>query len=485
MPTSAISAPGTDVTRQLAEFAASIKTADLPAPVVKRTSQLVLDQCGIALRARHEAAICAPIVRLLGRFGMGEGLCTVVGDPRSCAPPAAAFFNGCLGHALDFDDTHARGSIHPSAPIVAAALAAAETAGVDGAELVAGIVAGYEVQIRLSLALNPSAHYARGFHPTATCGAFGAAAAAARIFGAGADVIENALGLAGSQAAGSMQFLSDGAWNKAFHVGHAAMNGLIAAGLASEGFRGARQAIEGELGFLHGYSDQSDPALAVAGLGSEWETLNIAVKPYPSCRYGHAAMDALIDMRREHDLDSNAIKSVHVGLPATGIKIIGTPLADKQTPKNYVDGQFSMPFVAAVALREGAMGWDSYDRHLSDKATLTLCKRVDVFNDEAVEAEYPANMGGSAAVVMNDGSRLEKMVIVPKGEPGNFVSDAELIAKFNDLAAPVLDAKQRAELASALLDIAKAPYVNEVIHLSNPQQDLTLQAMQPQARLAS
>lgn len=440
----------TAVTRKLAEFTAALRFDDLPDEVVERTRLLVLDHVGIALRARHAAALNDAMSTALAKLGLGAGSGSVIGDATGYPPAAAAFYNGNLAHSLDFDDTHARGSIHPSAPIVPAAFAAAEMAGAHGRDVIAGIVAGYEVQIRLSLALKPSDHYARGFHPTATCGAFGAAAAAARVLGLSTDQIANAFGLAGSQAAGSMQFLLDGAWNKPFHTGYAAMSGLIAASFAAEGFRGAGEAIEGKAGFLHAYAPDPDPQAAIADLGEKFETMDIAVKPYPSCRYGHAAMDALIDLRTANDIDYREIDSVEVGLPRTGWNLIGDPESDKQSPKNYVDGQFSMPFVAAVALRDGKMGWDSYGPHLEDDETLALCKRVRTVVDPKVEDVFPAHMGGIVRVHTGRGE-FEKMVIIAKGEPENFLSAAEMRAKFDDLTGPYLGEAERDALAGALL----------------------------------
>ena len=199
---------------------------------------MVFDTVGIALRARHDTDSTPSLLAAVAKLGLAGGAATVIGDVDSYTPPGAALINGALAHSLDFDDTHAGGSVHVSAPIVPAALAAAELAGADGARLLAAIVAGFEVQIRLSMALDPHEHYKRGFHPTATCGTFGATAAAANIFGLDREQIESAFGICLSQAAGSLQFLADGAWSKRFQVGHAAMCGLTAASLASEGFRG-------------------------------------------------------------------------------------------------------------------------------------------------------------------------------------------------------------------------------------------------------
>jgi 2-methylcitrate dehydratase PrpD len=458
----------TAVTRKLSEFTAGLRFDNLPDEVVERTRLLIMDHVGIALRARHAAALNDAMSAALAKLGMGAGAGSVIGDEKGYAPTAAAFYNGNLAHSLDFDDTHARGSIHPSAPIVPAAFAAAEMADADGRDIISGIVAGYEVQIRLSMALKPSEHYARGFHPTATCGTFGAAAAAARVFGLTTDKIANAFGLAGSQAAGSMQFLLDGAWNKPFHTGYAAMSGLIAASFAAEGFRGAGEAIEGKAGFLHAYAPHPDPEAAVAALGEKFETMDIAVKPYPSCRYGHAAMDALIDLRAANDIDYQEITSVEVGLPRTGWNLIGDPEGDKQSPKNYVDGQFSMPFVAAVALRDGKMGWDSYAPHLKDDETLALCKRIRTVVDKQVEDAFPAHMGGLVRVHTGRGE-FEKMVVIARGEPENFLSGAEMRAKFDDLTGPYLGEADRDALAGALLALDGCTDLSGVLALTRPR----------------
>ena len=156
-------------------------------------------------------------------MGMAAGNSGVFGDAARYTPAGAALLNGALAHSLDFDDTHAAGSLHPGAPVIPAALAAGEMAGASGADVLAGIVAGYEVTCRVALALPAGEHYDRGFHPTATCGAFGAAAAAARVFGLSAEQVEGALGTVLSQCAGSLQFLANGAWTKRFQVGWAAV----------------------------------------------------------------------------------------------------------------------------------------------------------------------------------------------------------------------------------------------------------------------
>lgn len=458
----------TAITSQLAEFIAAMSYESLPAAVRERTKALVLDVTGIMLRARYDAQSTPAMLAAAARLGFAGGKCTVIADDAGYTPAGAAMLNGTLAHSLDFDDTHAPGSLHPSAPIVPAAFAAAEMSSADGKAVIAAIVAGYEVQIRLSLALNPAAHYDRGFHPTATCGAFGAAAAAGRLLGLTAQGHAEAFGIVLSMASGSMQFLVNGAWTKRSHVGHAAMCGLTAATLASEGYKGASEAVEGKWGFLHAYAPAADSAKVLDCLGQRWETLKIAVKPYPSCRYSHAAIDGLLALASAHDLKADEVQEVVVGLPQAGWKIIGDPAPAKQSPQSVVDGQFSMAFCAAVALRTGNFVWDDYARHLTDPATLALCKKVRTHIDPRADADFPAEMSASVAVKTARGM-FETYVKVPKGEPANFLSPAQLRAKFDGLVAPYLSAQRRDELASALLALDTARDIGAVLRLTRSQ----------------
>ena len=454
------------ITEEFAAWAAGIDASSLPAPVVARAKALVLDLVGNIVRARHDAESTPALLAAARSLGLCGGLATVFGDAARYTPAGAALVNGALAHSLDFDDTHAAGSLHPGAPVIPAALAAAELVRASGARLVAGIVAGYEATIRLALALPAGDHYDRGFHPTATCGAFGGAVAAARVFGLDARGMADALGIALSQAAGSLQFLANGAWTKRFQVGWSAMAGLAAASLAREGFRGASEAIEGRHGFLRAYAPAPRPERVLEGLGEVFELMATAVKPYPSCRYGHAAIDAALALRAEHGLRPEEITAVTVHLPAKGMLLIGAPAEKKAEPRNVVDAQFSGPFVVAAALATGAMGWESYAL-LDDPVVRALARRIRCVEDPEIEAEFPANMAGRTTVETGRGSFSAK-VVVPKGEPGNFLTEAELAAKFHGLADAILTPPKAAALAEAILSLEALPDVTELARLAGP-----------------
>lgn len=448
-------------TATLAGYVAALQFTDIPQDVLARAKLLTLDFLGSAIRARREAESTPSILQMLQALSLdGAGDSTVFGDDKHWTPAVAALLNGALGHSLDFDDTHADSSLHPSAPVVPAAFAVGELVGASGRDVLTAIVAGYEVCCRLGNALDPTSHYARGFHPTATAGTYGAAAAAAKLFGLSQDQIVAAFGVSGSQAAGSLQFLVNGAWNKRYQVGAAAMNGVIAATLAKNGFIGSTESVEGIHGLLVGYTDTPHHDKAVADLGSVYETMKIGVKPYPSCRYTHAAIDALIAMRREHNLTPAQITRVEVGLHKNGITLTGDA-PTKRHPRSIVGGQFSMFFTGALALEQGSFGWDDYTR-LGDPAIDALADKFDVVRDERLEGKtHP--FGARVSITTEDGVH-ERIYADPSGEPNSFPSDQAMTQKFLQLARPVLDGRAQ-RFADAVLTLERFAKVSEATAL--------------------
>ncbi len=459
-----------NVTAQLSAFSAGIMLDRLPAEVVARARFLLLDLIGNIVRARHDAESTPSFLSAARALGMAGGSSGVFGDDARYTPAGAAFLNAALAHSLDFDDTHAAASLHPGAPVIPAALVAGEMAGASGADVLAAIIAGYEVTCRIALALPAGEHYNRGFHPTATCGAFGAATAAGRVFGLDADGIAGALGTALSQAAGSLQFLANGAWTKRFQVGWAALNGLVAATLVREGFKGAAEALEGRHGFMRAYAPNPQPDRAVQDLGRVFELMNTAVKPYPSCRYGHAGIDAALALRSEHGLSAEEIEHVTLGLSKAGMLLVGEPAEKKRDPRNVVDGQFSGPFVIAAALATGHMGWDSYGL-LEDPVVRGLLPKVACAFEPEIEAEFPVNMSAKLTIRAR-GTQFERKMVVPKGEPGNFLTEAELRAKFAGLTDAILDSDRARRLAEAALSVESMPDISALICSGTPRTSL-------------
>jgi 2-methylcitrate dehydratase PrpD len=452
-------------TAKLAGYVADLKFEDIPQDVRERAKALTLDFLGSIIRARRDAESTPSLFKMLEDLALDrEGQSTVFGDAKAWTPAVAALLNGALGHSLDFDDTHADSSLHASAPVVPAAFAAGEAVGASGRDVLTAIVAGYEVCCRLGNALDPTSHYARGFHPTATAGTYGAAAAAAKLFGLSTPQIIAAFGVSGSQAAGSLQFLVNGAWNKRYQVGAAAMNGVIAATLARNDFVGATESVEGRHGLLVGYSDNAHPEKAIAGLGTTYETMKIGVKPYPSCRYTHAALDALIAMRREHNLTPDQIKRVEIGLHRNGITLTGDA-ATKRHPTSVVGGQFSMFFTGAVALDQGHFGWDDYKR-LREPAIDALADKFDVVQDDRLEIGRSHPFGARVSILTEDGMH-ERLHADPSGEPNSFPDAQAMAHKFFNLARPVLNGRAD-QLADAILSLERFDRVETATHLGRP-----------------
>ncbi len=419
----------TAVTQQLAAFAAGLSYADLPEAVTDRARLLLMDLSGIMVRAQALDSTVA-MKAALREIGHGHGQFRVFGDHERWSAHAAALIGAAAAHSLDFDDTHARSQLHPGAPVIPAALAAAQMANADAQTLLTGIVAGYEVMIRVALGLPPLAHSQRGFHLSATTGVFGAAAAAGRVLGLSAAQMEHAFGTALSEAAGTGQFVVNGAWTKRFHVGNAAASGLMAATLAHHGYTGAAQALEGREGFFNAYSPAPQPEMAVQGLGSVWEILASGLKPYPCCRGIHAPLDAVFALQRKAAIDWRQIESVRVGMAERSVYVVGEPQARRRQPQNVVDCQFSTHLCLAVALKHGHMGWDDYEPALADAELRPLMQRIAVYQDAECEALFPKCFSSVVEIRMTDGTRLREFVLQPRGEPETMLSPDELREKF-------------------------------------------------------
>lgn len=423
-------------TATLANFVWALRFDQLPAEVVDKAKQLILDLLGIALRASLDTE-CLPSIRA----GVDEiarpGEATVAGHPGRLSAAHAALLNGVLAHSLDFDDTHREGSIHPGAVVIPAALALAEEGGLDGRALITAIVAGYEVACRVSMALGPKSHYDRGFHPTATAGHFGATAAASSVLGLQPEAIESAFGINGSQAAGSLHYLNDGSWNKRLQVGLTAHNSVLAAQLARHGFFGAGAAVEGRLGFLHGYTDDPHPERVAANLWERWEIMHTAIKPYPACRHVHGAVDLVAGLAARHDLAADSVDRIRVGICEVGMDVVARPIEQKRRPVSLIDGQFSLPFAVAVALKRRRLNWSDYEL-VGDPEINRLMDRVEAVSDPAANAAYPQHWMTSVEITAGGRTYTEHRPDM-KGEAELPLDWDEVVGKFEGLAESLVD----------------------------------------------
>jgi 2-methylcitrate dehydratase PrpD len=418
-----------------ARFALSIDENAIPDRVLTRASYLVLDAIGIALASgRFEfAKRSLSAMTLVG----GSGETSVIGMAVRLSPRDAAVMNGILCHGLDYDDTHLEGAVHPTAVVLPAVLSAAALGGSSGAAALDAFVVGVDVAARVGAVAHRLFHRA-GFYPTGVAGAFGAAVAAGMLMGLSESEVANAQGIVLSMASGTLEFLEDGAWNKALCAGWAASSGLAAAALAKQGFVGNRRPYTGRHGLyrtLLSYgAEDCDIRKATDGLGARWAVEDVALKPFPTCIYTHSSIEAAIALHSRIVPDD--IVSVHVCVPEGVVQYVCEPLDSKKTPRTTNDAQFSLPFVVAAALLRGRMSVSELDHDaLEDPDILALSQLVSYSVEE--DRSFPGASPGTVRVSMVDGSVLTERVQINLGHPERPMSEMQLKQKFRKNAGAV------------------------------------------------
>ncbi|WP_329519464.1 MmgE/PrpD family protein [Spirillospora sp. NBC_01491] len=426
--------------RDLAAWALGLRLGDVPGDVRRAATRHVLDALGCAVAAARSGA-ADPAVRTARALG-GTPEATILGQAPGTGRVSraeAAFANGVLTHALDFDDTHAGGLVHASAPVLPVALAEAEALGLGGADLLLGVVAGLETLCRLGAAA-PHGFHARGLHATSVCGVVAAALTSARMRGLTLDQTTDALGIAGSQAGGLLEFLNTGASTKQLHPGFAARGGVLAATLAGFGATGPDTVIEGRYGLYGALLDRRiEPAAVLAGLGERWELTRITVKPYPACQLMHAQLDAA------RGLHGAAVASVTAEVHPDAASIVCAE--GKERPRTAYDAKFSLPWSVAAMIIDGEV----------TAATYAVIDRPEVLDLASRIRTRVVDFGGAAAdqpgrlrAVTRDGEEL--VAEVPRSGGGPDDPDIEGTVRGKALAN--LGSAERVDLILGLPDLA-------------------------------
>lgn len=446
------------IARTWAEYCAALRYDDLPDAVVDQVKKLALDIVGNAAGGYAWMESGKVVTEAVARLDPGVGGdATVVATGGAASPAYAGLVNGTMAHSLDYDNHHAKGVIHAGSSVVCAALAAGEAVAADGRTVLTAIVAGYEVACRLAMACNPFSAHEIGFHPTGTCGVFGATAAIGTVLGLDADQLEHAFGINGSQAAGSMQYDLNSAWNKRAHPGFAVHSAYIAATLAQSGFIGAADVIEGDDGFLQGYCSRPRPEAATAGLGEAYETLEVAIKPYPLCRYTHMLLEQVLDIVRSEDLDPTEVTGCDVVIPKYGVNLVGRPEEAKRNPESAVAAQFSAPFAAALAVTRRDAGLATFRRVLDEGFSpdfVRIMHATTVNDSEEVNALHPEKWPARITLKTTRGA-FERFETELRGEPGVPMPWADLEAKFAELSSQFGE-DTRAGVVAAVRDLEQA-----------------------------
>ncbi len=435
--------PEISLSEQLAGRIVALDAGKLPAALRVKCEDLLVDVAGLCVTARNEDYVNAALAGL-----DDDGPCTAIGHVRTLSSAGAAFVNGTAAHGEDFDDTFEGGPVHAGAVVVPAVLAACERHRPDGAAALLGIAVGAEVMCRLST-VAPKAVHKAGFHPTAIFGVMGATAGVGAALGLSAKQIVDALGIAGSFAAGIIEYLAEGAWTKRLHPGWAAQSALRAALLARGGFLGPRTVFEGVHGLFYGFAHttKGDYDALIGDFGTRWVTETLAFKPYPCGTMAHP----YIDCARRLAAGGIRVEDVKEMVCEVGegtVHRLWEPLASKQRPPNGYAAKFSTPFIIASGFVRGGVGLDAFtDEAVRDPNVLALAAKICYVVDP--DNPYPNAFTGHIRAVLNDGRVIEERQPHFRGGANEPLTRADIEEKFalNVLHGGWSDARAKAALA--------------------------------------
>jgi 2-methylcitrate dehydratase PrpD len=456
------------VARSFARFVTTLSLDDVPEPVVTAASRLALDTIGNALAAVPED-FGRSVIAAAERLG-GSPESTVLGTRAKVSAVNAALANGTLAHGLDFDDTREDAIVHTGSVCVPAALAVGEAMHAPGRLVLEAIIVAVEVMCRVGLAV-PGRFHARHYHPTALAGSFAAVAAAGKLYGLTEEQLVHAFGIAGSQASGIIEYLTDGSWTKRLHPGWAAHAGITAAVLAQSGFTGPVTVFEGAHGFYQafagGYDDGRLSAL-IATLGQRWEIQALTFKPYPCGSIAHPYMDCALRLRERHGIRPDDIAEIRCRTAEGPVPRLWEPLAAKHAPPNGYAAKFSLPYLLALMIVNGraAIG-DFTDDAVRDERVLRLARRVSYEIDPTID--YPRRFIGDVRARLADGREIVERQEHSRGGPDDPMSPEELEAKFAGNAGVVLTRERAEEVVDGVKRLRTLPALDGLMTaLSRP-----------------
>ena len=437
--------------RLVAEQACAVAFHDIPADVVALAKTHLLDQLGVGLAA---AALPRnrPLASLVSAFGTG-GKATALGFAAPVPAAVAALRNGALMHSLEYDGTHTASVAHAGSVVAPVALAVCEEKGASGARLLRAFVLGWEVFVRLGLAA-PGSFSKHGFQFTAVGGPFAGALAAGLLLGLDQEQMTSALGIAGSQASGVMEFVHEGATVKALHAGWPAHAGLLAARLAEVGMTGPSTILEGAHGFYALYARDTEAPARLRGhlqtLGEHWHLRETALKVRASCHYIQPFLECLETLLRR-GLEAEDVAAIHCEVPRGEESLICEPWAEKLRPSSAYQAKFSLPYALGALLMDGEITIATFE----GPTRPDVCARAArVTWSPMADGDFPNRYGARVTVTTRSNQRLSTEVADVRGTPGRPFAQGELPAKFYDSARRMLqgDAPERLETAVDQLD---------------------------------
>ncbi|WP_151447638.1 MmgE/PrpD family protein [Lacisediminimonas profundi] len=445
-----------DYSAMLAKKLANFSASNLSSADTGQLARLLFDFCGVSYGGADRSWV-ASLHDWAQRFS-GTGKSRIIASDLLVAPQVAALVNGVAAHSFELDDTHDASMSHPGSVVFPAALAVAAELGSSAEDVLAAVAAGYETIARLGRAAGANRVIAAGYHPTPVFGVFGAATAAAKLYGLGADGIARAWGHALSLTAGSMQFSQEevGAEVKRVHAGYAAHNGVIAAQFSLAGIEAPRRALDGRYGFLSLYAEKADlDDLLVEGPLAIHE---ISLKPYACCRLLHSMIDGLREVTNNFSLAIDEVESIHVSGPS---KLPQQHVVMR--PATPMAAQYSLPYTVGATLAFGPSRFDAFEEaNLADPAILKWADKVEVGEDPEFEQVYPAYFGTQTRLTLKSGEVRVARVLNSKGTAANPMSMEEIRSKVTGLIGVVSPDLDVASLEKSVLGFQGTASVDEL-----------------------
>jgi 2-methylcitrate dehydratase PrpD len=449
----------------IARFLCGLKLEEVPQGVVDKAKLVFLDTLGIAL-ASSTMDFGRMVVNVAQQLG-GAPSSRLIGSPLKVAAANAVLANGTLAHGLDYDDTLEEAIVHTGCCAGMTALAVGEELRASGKAVLEGAIAGTEVMCKIGL-VAPGKFHARGFHPTALCSTFGAAAAAGKLHGLDAAQWSDAFGLCGSQSSGIIEYLADGTWTKRLHPGWSAHGGVIATMLAREGFRGPVTVFEGQHGFYRSFGGANEyPFEKLSELGRTWEIPKLTFKSYPCGSISHPYMDCALILRQKYRVTPERVAEIVCRTAEGPVHRLWEPLADKQRPTSSYGAKFSLPYSIAVMLIRGRAGLEEFtDEAIHDPVVLELAKKVRYELDPTID--YPRHFSGHVKIRLADGTVLEENQPHPRGGLESPLPPEEIEAKFRANARLALSEGQLDLIVKSVKTLEQLASITTLSNLLSP-----------------